>query len=316
MKTTSAVIGAVLLVIIIAMAVIVAVFENLAAAETVITCGLDPPGDAPDGDEPSTVVSDRLTLSAGQELNARLILGAGRERLASSEQLTAMMARAIARADLFSQVDTGGLLGLEPLAFPAVDVTDKTASIDAWLAADPAPFDLAVDGEWLPEAETIVARWGNSTANPTTCIGPGGDSVTEEDIVSVNGILIHAEFADNLDRLLTAAAADGVILSGWGWRSHQDQHRLRSEHCPNDGSWTHSDDEDPSTWLPASSCRPPTARPGFSNHESGFAVDFTYNGASIGSRTGPGWHWLAANANRYGFYNLPSEPWHWSIDGN
>ena len=25
--------------------------------------------------------------------------------------------------------------------------------------------------------------------------------------------------------------------------------------------------------------------------------------------------WLAANAPSYGFYNLWSEPWHWSIDG-
>ncbi len=26
--------------------------------------------------------------------------------------------------------------------------------------------------------------------------------------------------------------------------------------------------------------------------------------------------WLAANASSYGFYNLPSEPWHWSTTGN
>lgn len=25
--------------------------------------------------------------------------------------------------------------------------------------------------------------------------------------------------------------------------------------------------------------------------------------------------WLHANAGRFGFVNLPSEPWHWSVDG-
>ncbi|MDP9072547.1 MAG: hypothetical protein M3N68_14935 [Actinomycetota bacterium] len=30
----------------------------------------------------------------------------------------------------------------------------------------------------------------------------------------------------------------------------------------------------------------------------------------------PGFQWLAGNASRFGFYNLPSEPWHWSVNGN
>ncbi|WNG61464.1 M15 family metallopeptidase [Archangium gephyra] len=31
---------------------------------------------------------------------------------------------------------------------------------------------------------------------------------------------------------------------------------------------------------------------------------------------GGGFVWLKANAARYGFINLPSEPWHWSTNGN
>ena len=65
--------------------------------------------------------------------------------------------------------------------------------------------------------------------------------------------------------------------------------------------------------MPASQCHPPTARPGQSMHERGLAVDFTCNGGGvIGSHSSPCFQWLAANASGYGFYNLPSEPWHWS----
>jgi D-alanyl-D-alanine carboxypeptidase len=51
-------------------------------------------------------------------------------------------------------------------------------------------------------------------------------------------------------------------------------------------------------------------------HELGLAIDFTLNGSLISSRSNPGYQWLAANAGGYGFYNLPSEPWHWSVNGN
>ena len=62
-------------------------------------------------------------------------------------------------------------------------------------------------------------------------------------------------------------------------------------------------------------CSPPTAIPGRSKHERGLAVDFSVNGRVIQSRSEPAFQWLATNAARFGFRNLPSEPWHWSNDG-
>jgi D-alanyl-D-alanine carboxypeptidase len=50
-------------------------------------------------------------------------------------------------------------------------------------------------------------------------------------------------------------------------------------------------------------------------HERGMAIDFTYNGRTIGSRSSKAYKWLKAHAASYGFYNLPSEPWHWSTNG-
>lgn len=48
----------------------------------------------------------------------------------------------------------------------------------------------------------------------------------------------------------------------------------------------------------------PAAAPGYSNHQSGIAVDLTTSS------------WLAANAGRFGFYRtVPSEPWHYEYFG-
>lgn len=108
--------------------------------------------------------------------------------------------------------------------------------------------------------------------------------------------------------MLDAARADGVILGGGGYRDSSLQIQLRRQNC---GTSNYAIYE-----MPPSLCSPPTARPGTSNHERGLAIDFTYNGGSMGTRNNPGYIWLAANAARFGFYNLPSEPWHWSIDGH
>lgn len=125
-------------------------------------------------------------------------------------------------------------------------------------------------------------------------------------IVSVRGIRIAAQIAPQLAALLAAAEADGVPLSGWGYRSREKQIELRRKHC----GPTHYE-----IWeKPASQCRPPTAPPGRSMHEQGLAVDFTHGGRTLDSNS-PGFHWLVKNAARFGLKNLPSEPWHWSVNG-
>lgn len=51
-------------------------------------------------------------------------------------------------------------------------------------------------------------------------------------------------------------------------------------------------------------------------HEQGLAIDFTWQGRVIAGRSSPAYVWLSRNAARFGLYNLPSEPWHWSTNGN
>jgi len=122
-------------------------------------------------------------------------------------------------------------------------------------------------------------------------------------------ITVAASIADNVQALLNAADADGVVLCGWGYRSTDAQIQLRREHCGT---------SDYAIWdMPSSQCNPPTARPGSSQHERGLAIDFTCNGGnSIGSHSSPCFQWLDAHAADYGLINYPVEPWHWSTTGN
>jgi zinc D-Ala-D-Ala carboxypeptidase len=130
-------------------------------------------------------------------------------------------------------------------------------------------------------------------------------------LVTVGGITVASSLGPNLQALLDAARADGIVLGGSGYRSPDAQAALRRANgCPD--VWT----------SPASSCRVPTAIPGSSEHEKGLAVDFTYQGRTIcfprpssscqGNRA---FDWLRANAGRFGLRNLPSEAWHWSTTG-
>lgn len=127
-------------------------------------------------------------------------------------------------------------------------------------------------------------------------------------LTAVRGIRVHRSVAAQLEGLLEAAEADGIVLRGGGHRTNEQQIALRRAHCGGDDHY--------SIWeRPAGECSPPTAVPGSSNHELGLAVDFTHDGSVISTQSSPAFVWLAENAHRFGFYNLPSEPWHWSVNG-
>ncbi len=120
---------------------------------------------------------------------------------------------------------------------------------------------------------------------------------------TVGGITVAAQIVGQLQSLLSAAQAAGLTLSGGGYRSSSQQITLRQAHC---GASYYAIYQ-----MSASSCHPPTAPPGQSMHEVGLAIDFS----SCGSHSTACYQWLSANGSRFGFYNLPSEPWHWSING-
>lgn len=129
---------------------------------------------------------------------------------------------------------------------------------------------------------------------------PNGFSLDGQPLCDAAGITVTCELAPRVILMVAAAAEDGVTLSGGGWRSTLQQIQLRMAHCGGDVYG-----------APASSCSPPTARPGSSQHEMGQAIDFE----DCSTRATACYQWLAENASHFGFENLPSEPWHWSTTG-
>jgi hypothetical protein len=141
----------------------------------------------------------------------------------------------------------------------------------------------------------------------TGCPSPSpGNNPGAGIMVSIAGITnVHPCIEDNVRRMVAAAAADGITLTGNAYRSEDEQVRLRIQNgCP--------DIYD----SPSSSCRVPTARPGSSQHNVGTAIDMKNmcfpNSTCVGNAN---YDWLVANAGGFGFQKLDDEAWHWSING-
>ncbi len=181
------------------------------------------------------------------------------------------------------------------------------ASFGASIAAEEAALANAVVG--IPTTPPsggsggVPSNGGGSTT--TTAPGSGGPNVVPHPpLTTVNGITVASSIATDLRAMMAAASSAGFNLGGYGYRDINVQIQLRRQNCGT---------SDYAIWqMPADSCSPPTARPGLSWHEQGLAIDFQSNGSFINSHSDPAFGWLAANAGRFGFTNLPSEPWHWS----
>jgi LAS superfamily LD-carboxypeptidase LdcB len=207
-----------------------------------------------------------------------------------ADDLAELELRRTAQADLSAQAEArleAQLAEAWALSELDKDLSDQIVAKNAELAAQAA----------VAQSRNPAPATSGSTTFPSA-----------EEIVNVRGIWVHRDIAGNLEQMLAAASASGHSFSGGGYRDSASQIRLRKAHC---GSSDYAIYQ-----MPSSQCSPPTARPGASMHEQGKAIDFRYNGSLISSRSNAGFQWLAANAVAYGFYNLPSEPWHWSVNGN
>jgi hypothetical protein len=184
--------------------------------------------------------------------------------------------------------------------------SQSLAALDAQLAKKLADEQAALAAQVAAARRASASSGGSGSGG-----GGGGGPVTviprPDGLTTVRGITVAGAIAGNLAALLEAASAAGINLTGSGWRDSSAQVALRMEHC---GTSNYAIYE-----MPPDACRPPTAIPGRSKHEKGLAVDFGVNGRAIQSRGDAAFQWLAANAGRFGFSNLPSEPWHWSNDG-
>ncbi|HEX6569319.1 MAG TPA: D-alanyl-D-alanine carboxypeptidase family protein [Acidimicrobiales bacterium] len=191
--------------------------------------------------------------------------------------------------------------------------TEVEARLNAKLAEAEAlkTYDATLSEQIAAEQAALAAALANSTAQPTTSpstVGevPGG--LATANCPGGGTITVAGSIVANVQSLLDAAYAAGVTLCGGGYRDPAEQIALREAHC---GTSYYAIYE-----MPSSECDPPTARPGSSMHELGLAIDFTCNGGGTVSSGDTCWNWLVAHAGEYGLYNLPSEAWHWSTNGN
>ena len=170
--------------------------------------------------------------------------------------------------------------------------------------------DLSSSNDAAPAVEP--AATGGDTSNQQCTAGTDAGIADGYDnnklfkirICTVQGIgQVNAQIAKNVDDLLNAAKASGVTLTGSAFRTMASQISLRKAHC---GSSNYDIYEKPS-----GECSPDTAKPGYSNHQMGLAIDF----GKCGSRATECYKWLIVNAGKYGLENYPKESWHWSVDG-
>ncbi|MDE0699836.1 MAG: D-alanyl-D-alanine carboxypeptidase family protein [Acidimicrobiaceae bacterium] len=162
----------------------------------------------------------------------------------------------------------------------------------------------ALAGEIEAELQRIAAAIAAAERRARGITVPPGAPV---DLVDVWGILVNTAIEENVRGLLTELEADGFSVGGSGYRTNARQIELRKEHCGTSEFAIYE--------MSSSACSPPTARPGFSRHEFGLAIDFTWEGRLIRSRDTAVYQAIARIAENYGLYNLPSEPWHWSDTG-
>jgi LAS superfamily LD-carboxypeptidase LdcB len=109
-----------------------------------------------------------------------------------------------------------------------------------------------------------------------------------------SGFYLRSDAAEQFNLMRQDASTDGVsLVVDSAFRSMAEQEALYAE-------------------LVAGSRTTPVAKPGYSNHQNGIAVDI----AVQSSQQSPTYQWLAANAGDYGFVNTGAtfnnpEYWHW-----
>jgi hypothetical protein len=174
------------------------------------------------------------------------------------------------------------------------------------LAAALSELDEEVQAERARATAAQLAELADANMG-ITGIKPVAGGVVDVACPGGGVVQVAGDISTSVGRLLADAYEAGISMCGYGYRDPADQIRVRRENCGTSNYAIYQ--------APSSYCSPPTARPGTSMHEQGLAIDFTNGSGTIGSGSSA-YSWLQSNAADYGLYNLPGEPWHWSVDGN
>jgi hypothetical protein len=149
------------------------------------------------------------------------------------------------------------------------------------------------DEETAPPVTQTFGEESVNCASPHPATGYENGSPVQIELVTADGKPIEVKTASSYHAMQVAAAHDGIGLTVVsGFRTYQEQQYLYS--C-----YTHCN---------CNSCNL-AARPGYSNHESGHALDLNTSNNGV-------YAWLEAHAASFGFHRtVPSEIWHWEYWG-
>lgn len=189
---------------------------------------------------------------------------------------------------------------------------EQKAAADAALAAQQAgqvvtPAGCAIKGaHGDPNSIDVVV-------NKKRCFNP--IDFVPGDLTSYNGFVVSAKIVPGLTAMFGAAAAAGVPLSlTSSYRSYSNQVATYNNWVRVNGSTAAADTV--------------SARPGYSEHQTGFAFDLSAGGCSLECFAGSAqYKWMQANAVTYGFIErypvglesvtgYSPEAWHWRYVGS
>src|SRR5262245_61924007 len=184
-----------------------------------------------------------------------------------------------------------------------------------------APTILTVEpSPAVPPSDAPAPAADASAFRPVAVENPGGGRIKDKsapppgEIVHVQGtggrrIPLRRVTAQAWQALVAAARRDGipapVLLPTSGFRDPELQRKLWEN-----AKIKYKSEEAARKWV---------APPGHSPHQTGRAIDFYLGGQNSSAnvaqlRTLPAYHWMVANARRFGFYPYEAEPWHWEYN--
>ncbi len=193
----------------------------------------------------------------------------------------------------------------------AKEEAEKKAAADAALAAQQqgqvvTPKGCAASGAHSNPASIDVI------INKKRCFNP--IDFTPPDLTSFNGYVVSAKIVPDMSAMFNAAASAGVPLSlTSAYRSYSNQVATYNNWVRVNGSTAAADTV--------------SARPGYSEHQTGLAVDLSAGSCSLECFRGSAQYgWMVANAHNFGFVErypvglegvtgYSPEAWHWRYVG-
>lgn len=218
-----------------------------------------------------------------------------RLRVAGALDQFVMAAAAVRTIPNGTQVKISAI-AMQPSGAKGVNIFLETAMPDGSLLGWTSATNVA--GKFYSETVGLVPRPASANQFGSHAAWSRGQFLGQIDLVRIVGTgyeleTLSATTTDPFLAMVAAARSEGrEVRLNSGFRTFAEQKHLRLGH---------------ERGLPGFNL---AAKPGFSNHQSGIAVDLDVKPGE----GNPNYEWLKREATRFGFVRtVPSETWHWEF---